>query len=196
RSLRLTGSISESQETGKYSAGTGVTVRVAEPRVSVDVFDADGEKVGSGAEVRANSVLLVGANWNYAEAEDVEIEVIDSDTVDDEEDPGTEGTNVETKALSSRVSTEQLGLLPDGFNEGYLSKRVQGVGSTGYRTAFWGIDVSKLSAGEYEIHVTGVDDLNSGSARETFKMNVGNERRAYVTTERSSVPRGDLLRYT
>ncbi|XGI84118.1 hypothetical protein ACEU6E_02400 [Halorutilales archaeon Cl-col2-1] len=183
--LELVSSVPRSQETGRY-ADTDVTALVAKPRiVSVDMYNHLGVEIGSGSSLRQNQKLLVRATWNFADAEDVELELTDD-----------RGVNVVREALSDSPSEDQEEILPSGFNNGYLERESQGIGTTGHRTAYWLIDLDQLDDGSHSLTVKGVDDLDFGDATESVNIDVGAETRPALSLERSTVTQGERLRFT
>lgn len=186
--LDLERSIDRNQRTGWYESGDGeLTARVREPRISsLDLFNRNGVRISSGADVRRqNNMILVRAEWNFVEAEDVRIEVTDS-----------EGTDVTRAALSRDISDAQADLLPSGFSESFLSRETQGRGSTGYSSAYWLLDPDELSGGRNEIRVEGVEDLNFGRASDSMTISVGSQSTPSLSFDDTTVSQGERFRYT
>jgi major cell surface glycoprotein (TIGR04216 family) len=184
--LELSSSISERQETGRYSGGSkGATAIVSTPRVaSLDIYNENGVELGSSAAVSDDSKLLVRAQWNFREAEDIEIEVLTDS-----------GLNVERDVLTTGMTSAQRAVLPGGFDEGDVDEAQQGLGSTGASSAFWLLDLSDLDRGRHTIVVTGVDDLDTGDARRSLALNVGTRDDAYLSAASGTVTRGERLRF-
>lgn len=184
-SLSLEGRIDRDQPIGRYESPDGdLTATVRRPRVDLELFNTNGVRISSGASVGRNSKVLVRADWNFVEAEDIQIEVREPD--------GTRATRV---ALSDDPSDAQSDLLPGGFSEDFLDSETQGTGSTDYSTAYWLVDTSDLSGGTNEIRVEGVEDLDFDVARSTVRLRVGSGTRPSLTLGTSEPSRGERVRF-
>lgn len=184
-SLNLESRIDRDQPIGRYeSPEDNLTATVRRPRVDLELFNTNGVRISSGASVGRNTKVLVRADWNFFEAEDVLTEVREPD--------GTRATRV---GLSGDPSDAQSDLLPGGFSEDFLDRETQGTGSTDYSTAYWLVDTSDLSGGTNEVRVEGVEDLNFDVARSTVRLRVGSETRPSLTLGTSEPPRGERVRF-
>jgi len=184
-SLNLESSVDRDQPIGRYESPDGdLTATVRRPRVDLELFNTNGVRVSSGASVSRDSRVLVRADWNYVEAEDLQIEVREPD-----------GSEVTRAALSDDPSDAQADLLPSGFSEAFLSRETQGVGSTGYSTAYWLVDADELSSGTSEVRVEGVEDLDFDVARSTVRLRVGSETRPSLTLGTSEPSQGERVRF-
>jgi len=179
--LELRRSIPADQRVGMYESNDGeLTALVVRPRVSrVNLYNRLGSELSRDAAVRRSSPLLVQADWNFVEAEDLRIRVIDSG-----------GTEVTREVLTTEISDEQAEILPGSFSESFLNRPAQGVGSTDHSTAYWAVDPDDLRAGTHEIRVEGVDDLNFGAARDTVRLSVGDVRRPSLRFDTTTLSRG------
>jgi PGF-CTERM protein len=163
--LDLGSAIPADQRTGRY-AGDNLTTLVREPRISnLELYNSIGTELEALSELRRDESLLVAVDWNYVEAEDLRLEVIDRDG----------NVTIQREVLSTTPTADQADLLPAGFDEGDLDQEVQGLGTTGYRTAYWLVDVGEVDDGSYALRVEGVDDLTSGQAATTLRFNVGDD---------------------
>ena len=163
--LELGSSIPDNQDVGRY-AGSDLTLRVQEPEIrSVDLYNSIGTELESISELRRDEPLLVVADWNFVAAEDLRVELIDRDG----------DVTLQREVLSTSPTDEQADRLPDGFDEATLALETQGMGTTGYQTAYWLFDVEELDEGSYTLRIEGVDDLTAGEAVETIDFTVGTE---------------------
>jgi len=185
--LDLESSISRNQRTGFYESNDGeLTARVREPRISsFRLYNRNGVRISSGADVpRDDNNILVRAEWNFVEAEDLRIVVEEPD-----------GTEVTREVLTTDISNQQADLLPSGFSEAFLRREVQGTGSTGYSTAYWLLDADELSGGRNEITVEGVEDLDFGIASESVRLSVGTEGEPTLSFDTTTVSQGERFTY-
>lgn len=184
-SLNLESSVDRDQPLGRYESPDGeLTATVRRPSVKLDLFNTNGVRVSSGATVSRDSKVLVRAEWNFVEAEDLLIEVREPD--------GTEATRA---ALSDDPSDAQADLLPDGFSEAFLSRETQGIGSTGWSTAYWLVDADELSGGTNEVRVEGIEDLDFGEASANVRIRVGSDVRPSLTLDDTRISRGERVRF-
>jgi len=182
--LDLSGSISRSQPTGRYSDGD-LSARVVEPRItSLRLLNRRGVELGVNATVSRDSRLLLRADWNYVEAEDVQIDLL------------RDGVRYEREVLSTDASSEQSARLPSGFSTADLAHEIQGSGTTGRSTAAWLLDFSELSTGTYTLRVEGVDDMTEGEAARTLTIRISAESSPTLGLDSRDVTRGEWSRYT
>jgi cell division septation protein DedD len=161
--FELSGDIPPGQTTGRYS-GEGLSVRVQEPRISrVELYNSIGTELEDASELQREEPMLVVVDWNYVAAEDLQVDLVDRES----------DITVEREALSAAPTAAQADLLPAGFDRANLAREIQGVGTTGYRTAYWLLDFEAVDAGSYTLRVEGVDDLTTGDAAETVRVDVG-----------------------
>jgi major cell surface glycoprotein (TIGR04216 family) len=183
--LELDRSVPRSQRLGRYEGG-GLTAHVIEPRVSrLEYYNRNGVRLSSGGGILRSGTVLIRADWNFEQAEDVSIEVL-----------GPDGVRVTRQVLSTEASDAQMSLLPNGFSTGLLDDEVQGIGSTGRTTAYWLLDASEMRTGTHEVIVEGVEDLNFGEATRTLRVNVGSSSSPTLSFERGTVSQGADVRFT
>jgi major cell surface glycoprotein (TIGR04216 family) len=185
--LELGRSVSRSQQLGRYESADGsLTAHVVEPRVSrLEYYNRNGVRLSSGGGVLRSGTILVRADWNFAQAEDVSIEVL-----------GPDGVRVTREVLSTEPSDAQSALLPDSFSAGFLDDEVQGIGTTGHTTAYWLLDASEMRTGAHRVVVEGVEDLNFGEATRSVRVNVGTSSSPTLSFDRTAVSRGADVRFT
>jgi hypothetical protein len=170
--LELASSISDTQPIGRYSS-PDLTVRVREPRISrVTLFNQNGVEISSNVSVRNNNPVLVKAEWNYAQAEDLQIEVVDQD----------DDLTVENEVLATSPSAAQSDELPATFEESNLSQDIQGLGTTGHETAYWLLDFDNVDDGTYTLRIEGGDSLTTGDAAWMTELTAG-DRESKTPTE-------------
>ena len=176
--ILLENPIPQDQPTGTYDTngeaddGEGVTLQT--PRITdVEVQNSGGGDVtGSVLQTGSNANVLV--DYNYEEAEDVEI------TVEDED-----GLEVTSEILASEQSDtlntdSDRGNAPaadDSFNVGFE------------------INPSNVDEGQYTITVEGVEDLDFGQASETVTVNISADQTASLDFESEEVTQGQDLTY-
>ena len=185
--LELSSSVDREQETGRYESDDGeITARVLSPRVSrFNLYNRNGVRLSADSGVRSNSPLLVEAEWNFVEAEDLELAVTDS-----------EGVEITREVLTTNPTGAQADLLPSGFSESFLNRVVQGSGSTGYSSAYWLIDPDELPSGRNELRVRGVEDLDFDRATESMTVSVGSRDTPSLSFDTTTVSQGERVRYT
>ncbi len=184
RDLDLIRSIPRDQAPGRYSRGN-VTTRVSEPRItSVDIYNMHGAWIRRDATVPRRDMLLVVANSNFAEAEDLELTVRERDQWD-----------VTREALSTEPTSRQRDRLPSGFDDEDLAEPVQGTGSTGFERGYWLIDPANLDRTRHTITIAGVEDLDFGPASSSFHVSVEVDTRPSLSLERTTVTQGSNARF-
>lgn len=207
-SFELDEDISETQDNGVYTApgggspdGQNLRIQLKEPEItSLDLINDQGQKVSG--QIQEDQVLLISASWNYAVAEDLELDILNQ-----------RGTEVESTALTSDwtdLSADQRDEL-DGTNYNLtnngagpgpagLALEDQGNGSQANLTAgdraYWAVDLSELEDGEKTISVFGVDDLDFGIARESMTIDVTAEDDAELQIEEEEALQGDEVEFT
>ncbi|AZH24355.1 HVO_2072 family ArtA-dependent S-layer glycoprotein [Haloplanus aerogenes] len=182
--LDLSASIPRDQTVGRYADGD-LTAQVVEPRItSLRLVDSRGVELGSDVTVRRSQRLLLRVDWNFVEAEDLQVDV------------RRDGVGYENEALSTAATSEQLATLPSGFDRADLAREMQGAGTTGRSTAAWLFDFTDLDPGVYTLRVEGVDDLTTGDATRTVTVRAGTESRPTLGFDDRTVSRGDWARFT
>ena len=199
------------QPPGQYAlngqaAQPGVTVQ--RPRVTdLDILNERGIDV-AGSTVQEDEVLLVRADWNFRQAEDLEIVVRDEDgndvtgaVINDAE----QLSNAQRQQLSGPFAQSPEAVSNPGqrgtdtgivylqgvgqFNESQLN-------NTQVDSAFWALDMSDLDSGDYTITVEGWDDLDFGPASRTTSVSVTTETDVSLDLDQSSATRGENVGYT
>lgn len=161
--LDLTSSIPADQTVGRYSSAE-LTARVLEPRIShVTLRNQNGVEIDADAAIPTNNPVLVTADWNYAQAEDVQIDVVDQN----------EGVTIENEVLAVSPSDAQEAELPADFSTANLSRETQGLGTTGSDTAYWLLDFDDVDEGTYTLRIEGSDSLTTDDATWTTELSVG-----------------------
>lgn len=199
------------QPVGQYAIdgrerNAGVTVQT--PRiVDLELLNERGVDV-AGAAVQTDEVLLVRAEYTFAVAEDLSLEVRDGD--------GTEVTGT-VLADDDRLSQAQLDALvgPYADDPGLVAasgqrgtetrvEYLQGLGqfdeSVGqvapdFDTVFWVLDPSESDAGNYTVTVEGWDDLDVEPASRTSTISVVADSDPLLDLESDEVTRGEDVRY-
>jgi len=166
-------SIASDQPTTAYTGG-GITIYVESPEISDYEFQTG--SVG-GADIAGSTVsggqsdLYVWADYNYAEAEDLDIEVTDSNDLD-----------VTGEALASGEPTTRGGL--DNTQTSDDSE------------VAWHINLDNLDEGEqYTVALEGTDDLDSGDAAITDTFTVGTEDELSLSLSSDEVTKGESTTY-
>jgi len=185
----------------------GVTVQ--RPRVTdLSVLNERAVDV-EGSSVQEDEALLVGAEWNFEEAEDLEL------IVRDENGNRVTGDVLAEAAQLSEAQTAELtgpyaqfpaavanpGQRGTGTGIVYL----QGIGqftdeqlanASSLDAAYWGLDLSDLDAGQYTITVQGWDNLDSGSASQTTTVEVQTEDDVSLDLAQEAATRGQKVGFT
>ncbi|QCP89616.1 major cell surface glycoprotein (plasmid) [Haloarcula marismortui ATCC 43049] len=172
--------IPQDQPTGSYTfdgnSGTdGVTLQT--PRVtSVEVQNGgSGDVTGSTLQTSSSGPdAFVRADYNFQEAEDLEI------TVEDEN--GLEVTN--------EIVVQKTGLpTADRNNDNGAS------GSNGDFDVGWELDTTDIDEGQYTITVEGTEDLTFGDASETVTVNITSDQQASLNLDNDEVVQGENLQF-
>jgi major cell surface glycoprotein (TIGR04216 family) len=165
--------IPQDQATGRYtnngtSDGVGITLQT--PRVtSVEVQNNDGGDVtGSTLQVSEDDAF-VRADYNYQEAEDLEITVEDEDGVD--------VTNEILNGSATLNNDFDEAGAPDDFDVGFR------------------LDTQNVDEGQYTITVEGTEDLDFGDATETVTVNITSDTQASLNLNDEEVVQGENLQF-
>ncbi|MDZ7688869.1 MAG: PGF-CTERM sorting domain-containing protein [Halobacteriales archaeon] len=185
--LELGRSVDEEQEPGRYESDDGeLTARVLSPRVSrFNLYNGNGVRLSADSGVGRDSPLLVEADWNFVEAEDIEITVRDS-----------EGVEITREVLTTNPTSAQEDILPSGFSGSFLNRAVQGSGSTGYSSAYWLLDPDELPAGRNVVRVAGVENLDFGRATDSMTISVGSRDTPSLSLDTTTVSQGEGIQFT
>jgi major cell surface glycoprotein (TIGR04216 family) len=203
--------IPQDQARGQYAinglaAQAGVTVQT--PRITdIDALNQRGVDV-SDSSIPEDEILLVRAEWNFEEAEDLDIEVLDENG---NEITGDVLTGVNSLSMQQRDSlTGAYAEFPEMVGRvgvrgtGTTSVFLQGVGqfdqdqlnNTSVDAAYWAIDLSDQNAGEYTITVEGWDDLDFGAASQSTTVELTTETDVEFELDQDSATRGQYVPFT
>ncbi|WP_276281615.1 hypothetical protein [Halorussus caseinilyticus] len=210
--IPLESPVPEDQELGQYAidgraANIGVTVQ--RPRVTdLEVFNERGVDV-EGSTVQEDETLLISAEWNFQNAEDLSLEVTDENG---NEITGDVLTRVEDLSQSQREQlTGPYAQNPEKVdNPGQRGTEtgieyLQGLGqfneselnqTQSLEAAYWAIDLSDQDAGDYTITVEGWDNLDTGSATRSTVVSVTGDENVVLDLENDEATRGQNIRYT
>ncbi|MFC4450115.1 hypothetical protein [Halorussus aquaticus] len=205
--------IPRDQELGQYAVNgqrDNIGLTVQRPRVTdLELFNERGVDV-EGSTVQEDETLLVKADWNFQEAEDLSLEVTDENG---NEITGDVLTNVES------LTQDQLQELNGAYAEypemidnpgqrgtgtgveylqgiGQFNQTQLSTGNTSVESAYWAIDLSDQSAGDYTITVEGWDNLDQESATQSTVVSVTGETNVALDLEGDEATRGENVRYT
>lgn len=145
-------------------------VRVRGPKItSFNVTNDDGEDVSGSSINKLNSDLHVGVDYNFNDAEDIKITVVEKD--------GLEVTNEFIKGPTS--------LHPSDVN-------------TSANAVVFDIDLDTVPPGEYTITVEGVDDLNHGSASKSTTITVTeiDDQEGSISVNKDNITLGERVIYS
>ena len=167
------------QTTGTYeTASSGSTVTVASP--SISTFDVQNEPlsagVGAGSDVNGGTLVADGSgahvevNYNFEEAESVELTVEDENGVD--------------------VTNEILAGSADAVADG--------TDTSGNDVTPVGIDLDPtgLDEGEYTFSISGTEDLDFGDATQSTTVQIVTEETANLDLSSDEVVQGENVDFT
>ena len=210
--IPLESPIPQDQEQGQYAINgraqnPGVTVQT--PRVTdLEVLNERGIDV-EGSSVQEDETLLISAEWNFQNAEDLSLTVTDEN--------GNEITGdvlTQVGSLSDAQRQELTGLYaqnpekvanPGQRGTGTGIEYLQGLGqfnqsqladNASVEAAYWAIDLSDQDAGDYTITVDGWDNLDFGSATRSTTVSLTTENDIALDMESDEATRGQNVRYT
>lgn len=165
--------VPQDQQVGIYSNdGTSGApqVTVDQPRVTdFEVQNENGEDIAGGSIGKTDANLIVVADYNYEQAEPLELTV--------EEEGGLDITNdvVAQSAIKNPINS------PANPNTDF---------DVGYT-----VDLTDQSAGTYTIEVAGEDDLDFGSAVESTTVEVRAQDNVGIEMDSDTVTQGEDVRY-
>jgi major cell surface glycoprotein (TIGR04216 family) len=203
--------IPRDQARGQYALNgqsnqPGVTVQT--PRVTdLELFNENGIDV-EGSSVQEDETLLVAAEWNFQDAEDLELVVRDERGNDITGDVLADAADL-GQAQLDRLSGPYAGNPEAVANPGQRGTGtgivyLQGTGqfnetelqNTTLDTAYWALDLSDQDAGDYTISVQGWDTLDFGTATESTSVRVTSENDVTLDLADDRATRGENVRYT
>jgi major cell surface glycoprotein (TIGR04216 family) len=172
--------IPQDQPTGTYEGASSTSVTLQTPRItSVEVQNSnEGDVTGSTLQTSSSAPdAFVRADYNFQEAEDLEI------TVEDED-----GLEVTEEIV---VSNSTVGSLDNRNNE-----NTDAAGSSGSFDVGWELDTSNVDSGQYTITVEGTEDLTFGDSSETVTVNLTTDQQASLNLDNDEAVQGENLGYT
>jgi hypothetical protein len=176
--IDLSNSIPTDQTTGRYS-GNDLTLRVRQPRITdVTLYNSVGTELDNASELQEDESMLVVVDWNYVQAEDIRVELVNRET----------NLTIEREALSTTPTSAQANQLPAGFNNATLASEVQGIQTTSSSTAYWLFDFSRVERGTYTVRIEGNDDLTANEAVRTIRINAEADNTQVPTGTSSPTP--------
>ncbi|MFC6954290.1 HVO_2072 family ArtA-dependent S-layer glycoprotein [Halorubellus litoreus] len=208
--IPLESPIPQDQERGQYTltgSGDAAGVVVQTPRVTeLEVLNERGVDV-EGSTVQEDETLLVRAEWNFEEAEDLELVIRDSNG-----DEVTGEVLADADALSEQQRNELSGPYaanpqkvtnPGQRGTGTGIVYLQGIGqfeegelgNSSVDAAYWALDVSDVDVNDISITVEGWDDLDFGPASQSTSVSVQSDDDVNLDLEADSVTRGENVRY-
>lgn len=160
--IDLSSSIPADQTTGQYS-GTNLTLRVRQPRITdVTLYNSIGTELDNASELQEDESMLVVVDWNYVQAEDIQVDLINRES----------NLTIEQEVLSTAPTSAQADRLPAGLNDATLASEVQGTQTTSRSTAYWLLDFNEVASGTYTLRIEGNDDLTASEATRTIRINI------------------------
>ncbi|GAA5434313.1 MULTISPECIES: hypothetical protein [Haloarcula] len=160
--IDLSSSIPADQATGQYS-GNDLTLRVRQPRITdVTLYNSVGTELDNASELQEDESMLVVVDWNYVQAEDIQVDLINRET----------DITIEREVLSTTPTRAQADRLPMGLNNATLASEAQGTQTTNRSTAYWLLDFNDIASGTYTLRIDGSDDLTTDEATRTIRINV------------------------
>ena len=166
--------IPDDQAEGGYNDGAGFSVTVQEPRVTTLEVQNNGENDVSGGILESDQDdASVFVEYNYEEAENIELTVEDEDGVDVTGEALDSG-EVDNKNADSATPS---GSAPDG------SVRFE-------------LNPSNLDEGEYTFSVAGVEDIDSGEATQSVTTTISAEQTASLSLSEDEAVQGSDTTFT
>lgn len=160
--------IDEDTDRTSYSGGGMDNIIVRNPTISDHEFrlaGPDGADVSGGQVPRSEDTLTVWAEYNFGQAEDLDITVEDADGVDVTNEAVDEDQT--QSALQAGPSDEVM------FN----------------------ITLGDLETGEYTVSIDGTDDLDSNDATVSDTFTISSARSVSLSLDQSEVVQGENVRY-
>ena len=161
--------IAQDAPTGTYAADDGYSVIVQEPRITtaeVQQGDMDGSDISQIPSSSADNLFIV-AEWNFGEAENLEVTV---------EDPT--GVDITNQVLTDQGSNSDDAILKNGDGSSV------------------GLDLADEDDGEYTVIFEGTDDLDYGGVVEEYTIMKSSGDPLSISVSEESVTQGDNVRYT
>ncbi|WP_049933716.1 HVO_2072 family ArtA-dependent S-layer glycoprotein [Halarchaeum acidiphilum] len=182
---QLSPPVSQDQAEGLYSNDGqpgSKYVSVNTPRIThfkihpTDSMDQD--IGGSSIPESAADNLTVVADWNFKQAENLEIEVDNANGLD----------------ITDEVLTTKPHHLSGTDNTGADQMSEANADDDG--RVSWTLDLSDQDAGDYSINVAGTDELSFGAATQTKTLTLSSQDQISLDLDSDSVTQGDKVTYT
>lgn len=150
---------------GQSSETTGVTLQT--PRIrEFQIIDNRGRNVAGGTLVNDQDESIVRVDYNYAEAERIELTVKD-------EDGGDVTDEIVNNSTSGSVINGTNTSQPFVFRDGFVR---------------FDIDPSELDPGEYTFTVEGEDNLDTGEASRSVPVTIADREPTSITFKNKTIP--------
>ena len=187
--------IPQTQQTGVYEDATTDQLTVQTPRIQkFEIVNTNGEELGGSAQIQEDQTVLVVAEWNYRQAEDVELTIEDDNGLEVQQGSFGPGT------FAALSSGQQNYLSNEGNSSGGdLDQEQQGIGNTNLgssQVAAWHVDLQELEAGSFTFEVAGIEDLDFGEAVETAAIEVTSADDAELDLESDEATQGDRVEFS
>jgi major cell surface glycoprotein (TIGR04216 family) len=187
--------ISQTQQTGVYEDQDGDRLTVQTPRIQkFEIVNVNGEELGGSAQIQEDQTVLVVAEWNFEQAEDVELTIEDDNGLEVQQGSFGPGTVAAlSNGQANYLSAE------GGVPTGALNAAQQGVGATNTgpnQVAAWHVDLEELEAGSFTFEVAGIEDLDFGEAVETATIEVTSSDDPELELESDEATQGDRVEFS
>ncbi|GGK79122.1 HVO_2072 family ArtA-dependent S-layer glycoprotein [Haloarcula sebkhae] len=182
--ILLEAPIPQDQPTGRYTANPGVEgtegVTLQTPRITdLEVQNSDeGDVTGSILQANNDETAEILVDYNYEEAEDLELTVEDEDGLEVTDEILADGAS---DTVNTNVNTEDH---PNPAADGDRDESFD---------AGFTINPSNVDEGEYTITVEGVEDLDFGDASETATVEITTDQTASLSLDSDEVTQGENL---
>jgi len=204
--------IPEDQELGQYAIdgrAQNVGVTVQRPRVTdLEIFNERGIDV-EGSSVQEDETLLVSAEWNFENAEDLSLEVTDENgneiTGDVLTSAGDLSDAQRNELTGAYAANPQKVANPGQRGTGTGVEYLQGLGqfneselagNASLDAAYWAIDLSDQDAADYTVTVEGWDNLDFGTATRSSVVSLTTDQDIALDLDNDEATRGQNGRYT
>jgi len=176
--------IPQDQATGRYTANPdnsdaeGVTLQT--PRITdLEIQNSDeGDVTGSILQANNDNTAEILVDYNYEEAEDLELTVEDEDGLEVTDEILAEGAS---DTVNTNVNTDD-----------HPNPAADGERDNSFDAGFT-INPSNVDEGEYTITVEGVEDLDFGDASETATVEITTDQTASLSLDSDEVTQGEDL---
>nr|BAB39352.1 cell surface glycoprotein precursor [Haloarcula japonica] len=182
--ILLESPIPQDQPTGRYTANPGVEgtegVTLQTPRITdLEIQNSDeGDVTGSILQANNDNTAEILVDYNYDEAEDLELTVEDEDGLEVTEEILADGAS---ETVNTNVN-----------NDDHPNPAADGDRDDSFDAGFT-INPSNVDEGEYTITVEGVEDLDFGDASETATVEITTDQTASLSLDSDEVTQGEDL---